>query len=187
MPLIAISGGIGAGKSVVARILSVMGYPVFDCDLAAKTIVDTDRNAQRLICRHIHPEAVVGGCADRALISEIVFNDSNALAALNRIVHAAVFDELRRWRSIHPGVAFVESAILNSSGLYEIVDEEWRVEAPLDIRISRVMRRSSLTSQQVLQRIKAQAVEEEHRIPCRTIDNSPAAALLPQINRLLNS
>ena len=192
--LIGISGGIGSGKSVVSEILRVMGRPVYDCDSEAKRIMDTDCGIHSSLCARLHPEAVVDGRPNRALISEIVFADPESLAALNEIVHGAVFADIARWRASHSDhrVLFVESAIMRSSGLSEYIDAEWHVTAPLEVRIERVQRRSSLTREQVLARIDSQSQEdlskcEENLSGDRfaLIDNSPSAALLPQLHRLL--
>lgn len=189
MPLIGISGGIGSGKSVVSEILRCMGFAVYDCDKEAKRIMDNDREIHESLCRQIHHEAVKDCKVNRALISEIVFSDSRKLQLLNEIVHRAVFRDIGRWRTTFPydSLLFVESAILRSSGLIDYIDVEWNVEAPLDVRIARVEKRSSLSHDQIAARIKAQ--ENEENIPTDKavyyIDNSPLSALLPQIHRLL--
>ena len=184
--LIAISGGIGAGKSVVSEVLRVMGYAVFDCDAEARDIMDSDPDLHAMLCRDIHPKAVASGRVDRALISQVVFGDSSKLAALNALVHGAVFRRLALWRQHHPGVAFVECAILHTSGLARMVDAEWRVTAPADVRVERVKRRSGLSDEQILARIQAQAAEEgADSLHVRIIDNSPDAAILPQIESLI--
>lgn len=186
--LIAISGGIGSGKSVVAEILRLMGYPVYDCDVEAKHIMDGDPSIHRLLCSKIHPGCVKNGVVDRPLISEIVFNNPSALSALNGIVHGAVLSHLRNWCEEKHGcghsVMFVESAIIRSSGLINIIDEEWRVRAPLDIRISRVQKRSALNPEQILARIRSQAKEESgpDELPIHYIDNSVDDSLLFQIH-----
>ena len=193
MALIAISGGIGSGKSVVAKILSVKGYPVYDCDSRAKQIMDCDEAIHSSLCEYLHPRAVVESVIDRKLISEIVFKDAEKLKTLNAIVHKAVFRDMRNWRKANEptskSIVFVESAILRSSGLIDMVDEEWRVYAPLDVRIERVMSRSAISREQILERIKSQKIDEDTKpssgVPLSFIDNSPDVAILPQIYSLL--
>ena len=190
--LIALSGGIGSGKSIVSRILISMGYPVFDCDSEARRIMDSDSRIHKMICESIHPDAVKAGCVDRKLISGIVFSNPEALNALNSIVHNAVFSELSQWTTYNYNVGhrlvFVESAILHTSGLVDMVNAEWRVAAPLELRIRRVMLRSALTRPQVLARINVQEAENRvsDNIPLYIIDNSSEASVLPQIHSLLN-
>lgn len=184
--LVGISGGIGSGKSVVSNILRAMGYAVYDCDREAKRLMEEQLEIHRKLCEHIHPEAVVEGKINRELISNIVFCDKSALLKLNSIVHAAVFEDIERWRKSYAAgqLLFVESAILHSSGLYRLVDDEWRVEAPLNVRIERVKKRSGLSGSEIRARIKSQEQEESHR-GAHIIDNSPESALLPRIHKLL--
>ena len=94
-----IVGGIGAGKSVVSRILKAMGYPVYDTDSWAKRIMDTDSEIHRDLCRLINPEAVVDGVINRRLLSDVVFADKSLLTTLNSIVHGKVLSHLDRWIS----------------------------------------------------------------------------------------
>lgn len=189
--LVGLSGVIGSGKSVVAGILRVMGYPVYDCDAEAGKIMECDVTIHHRLCEHIHPDAVSAGRINRKLISEIVFNDKEALRTLNSIVHKAVFDDVKRWAR-GGSLKFVESAILHSSGLIDYVDAEWCVTAPVDVRVERVMKRSALRREDVLARIRSQASEEElrgagrHAVPVSYIDNSPETALLPQIHEKID-
>lgn len=148
--LTAITGGIGSGKSVVSRVLRILGYPVYDCDSAAKSLMDADEEIKRRLIDEIDSLAVVDGVIDRRRIAEVVFADAEKLAALNAIVHAAVREDIASWVfSQDSDRLFVETAILYESGLNRMVDAEWRVESPLELRIERTMRRSALSRSQV--------------------------------------
>lgn len=188
--LTAICGGIGSGKSVVAKILRSLGYPVYDCDLRAKEIMDGDIQIHKRLCDEIHPLSVVDGIIDRKLISKIVFNDPKSLQRLDNIVHQAVIKDIEAWmvnvinEEGCPRL-FVETAILVKSGLFAVVDEIWEVTAPLDVRIERVKQRSGLSEEQVRLRIESQTGESLGDIPHKTIVNSPETAILPQIHELL--
>ena len=185
--LIAITGGIGAGKSVVSRILLSMGYRVFDCDSEAKAIMDADEAIKKRIALEISEETIVGGSIDRARLAAIVFADERRLALLNSIVHAAVRDRIEQWSAETSGPAFVETAILYESGLNRHVAAEWRVEAPVELRISRVMERNGMSRQQVLDRMASQngCVPDGFIPPCRHIVNDGIAPVLPQVNAAL--
>ena len=187
--LIAITGGIGSGKSVVSRVLRAMGYPVYDCDSQAKAIMDADAEIHRRRCGEIDAAVVTDGVIDRKRLAEIVFNDKAKLAVLNAIVHSAVKAHLAGWADAQPGVAFVETAILFESGLNASVDAEWRVESPLELRIERTMKRNNLTRQQVEARIASQNRQPENPpLPPRTIlVNDLTHALLPQIRTALRA
>ena len=183
--LIALTGGIGAGKSVVAQVLRAMGFPVYDCDLEARLLMDTSPLIQRRIAAEVCPEAISGAGIDRRRLSAAVFSDPRKLQALNAIVHRAVREHFGEWvsRQCRP-LVFVETAILYESGLDRAVDSVWEVAAPEQVRVERVMARSGLTAGEVRSRIAAQrpSADPRHRL----LDNSPDRPLLPQILSLLD-
>ncbi|MDE7426808.1 MAG: dephospho-CoA kinase [Muribaculaceae bacterium] len=187
-----ICGGIGSGKSVVSRILLCMGFPVYDCDSRARQIIDTDPDIHRLLCEHIHPEAVIDGKVNRPRIAAVVFSDDRLLQQLNSITHTAVLNDLSHWlatcRATQAQHAFVETAIPFSSGLVKLVDTLWVVTAPQELRITRVMNRNGMTYEQVMARISAQDSEYaplDSFASHATIVNDMCAPLLPQIHGLL--
>lgn len=183
-----ICGGIGSGKSVVSRILSEMGYPVYDCDRRARQIMDSDPDIHSRLCSLIHPKAVRDGIIDRELIGDIVFKDSEKLKALNSIVHSAVLSDIRNWIDSLPAArhAFVECAIPRSSRLDEYITNIWEVVAPLEVRVDRVMLRNCLSRRDVLHRIESQHSEDISGIPHVNIINDNFRPLLPQIQSLLS-
>lgn len=189
--LILVSGGIGAGKSVVCKALSAMDYQVYDCDSRAKALMDCDLT----LCRNIN-DALSPFCNSslldenfhlrRAELASMVFSDPNALKVLNSIVHPAVLRNLYQWRQQRGGLLFVESAIPAESGLRDVVDEEWVVEAPENLRIKRVEARSGLSPEQILARIEAQRSEWSHLHPVsRTIVNDGNHSVILRIHELL--
>lgn len=188
--LTAITGGIGSGKSVVSRMLSAMGHPVYDCDSRAKAIMDTSSEIKSAIASGISESVILpDGAIDRTMLSEIVFADAGALARLNAIVHSAVVADILRWtESLDRPRAWVESAIIYESGIDRIVDSVWRVDAPRRLRLERVMRRSGFTYAQAEARILSQekSIGKFALHPCVTaVVNDGDTPLLPQIISLL--
>ncbi|MDE5594782.1 MAG: dephospho-CoA kinase [Muribaculaceae bacterium] len=188
--LTAITGGIGAGKSVVSKILRTMGYPVFDCDSEAKHLMDSSPEIKAALIEKISPEAVDGrGNINRSHIAQIVFSDSKKLEQLNTIVHTAVRNEIERWRknnSDNKVQLFVETAILYQSQLDKAVDDVWEVVAPDEVRILRVMDRNHCSRQDVISRIEAQSfVPDVPHNSIKTITNDDFTPVLPQILNLL--
>jgi dephospho-CoA kinase len=181
--IIAITGGIGAGKSVVSAVLKIAGYGVYDCDQRAKELMNFSPAIRQALVEHFGSEIYLNGTINRQLLSNIIFNDSSALAFVNSVVHPAVRADIKEWTTKqHRMPAFVETAILKEGGLDAIVDEVWNVTAPLETRISRVMRRNATTRDKVLERI---ATQHDH-VECpgtRVIEivNDDTTALLPQI------
>lgn len=182
---VAITGGIGAGKSIVCHIVTALGFPVYDCDSRARALMDADADLRRAIAEKVTPRALKeDGTLDRPALADCVFADSAKLAALNALVHGAVREDFIAWRdSRKTDPIFVETAILYESGFDGLVSEIWEVTAPEDVRIARVGRRSGLSPEQVRSRMAAQtsAPRPGHRI----IDNSGARPLLPQLLDLL--
>jgi len=186
--LVAVTGGIGSGKSVVCRILAASGYEVYDCDSRAKWLMDNSAEIKCGLCRAIHPEVVKGGCIDRQLLSSIVFSDKDKLQALNSIVHGAVLADIALWANAHAdaGVMFVETAILYQSGLDRMVDEVWEVTAPEQVRVERVMKRNGMSEADVRARIRSQSfVPERRHSRAMRIFNDGRESLLLQIDALL--
>lgn len=187
MKLIAITGGIGCGKSVVSTVLKAMGYYVYDTDSRASLLMDEDSAIHARLVAEIHERAVVDGQIDRRLIASVVFSDASKLAALNAIVHANVLADLRNWCVEHSARCdklFVECAIPYESGLHRMVDEMWEVTAPHAVRVRRVMMRGAgMSEAEVLGRIKAQesTVVTERHAHVSIITNDDVTPVLPQI------
>lgn len=187
--LTAITGGIGAGKSIVSRVLAAMGYPVYDCDSRARSLMDMSAEIKRAIALNIGAGVILpDDSIDRRLLAEIVFRNKQMLLTLNSIVHQAVRDDLARWVSDRSSaLVFVETAILYESGLDRVIDSEWNVTAPTDIRVDRVIARNGLSREHVLARIEAQSgttpPKSSHNII--TLVNDDITPLLPQIEKAL--
>jgi len=192
MKLIAITGGIGSGKSVVARIVEVMGYQVYDCDSRAKALMTESRDVRGELIEAFGTEVYMAdGSLNRKHLSAVAFTDEKALARLNGIVHPATARDMLHWAESQATtgaqVAFVETALLRTAGLDRLVDDVWHVTAPDDVRVARVMVRSGLTVQQVRDRMASQLVEDRIADNEHVIVNDNEAALLPQVIQLLNN
>ena len=186
--LIAITGGIGCGKSVVSEMLRVMGFRVYDCDSRAKMLMDADEVIKADIARLITRDAVTAdGAIDRRVLASVVFGDKLMLSVLNGIVHEAVRRDIEAWRTqAGDAVMWVESAIIYESGIDKMVDAVWSVEAPLELRIARVMKRNCISREEVLSRIRMQQGELDGDHTCvMPIVNDDVAPLIPQVNGLL--
>lgn len=192
MKLTGLTGGIGTGKSTVARILRLRGYEVYDCDLEAKRLMDESTEVRRSL-RDRWGEEIYSpeGKLDRRKVAGYVFADCREKAWLDRLVHGLVRDDVKRWADTHTDyrhdTVFVESAILFTSGLADMCQEVWEVTAPLDIRVERVMKRSGLTREQALARIEAQKEEQKicqsrHTLQIDNDGTTPLLDAIPEIN-----
>ena len=134
--IIGITGGIGSGKSTIAKELAKRGFVIYDCDQEAKRIIAEDKAVQVSIIELLGQEAFVNGVYNTAYVAQRVFEDSKLLAALNGIVHPKVKEDIVRHKP-----DFVESAILFEAGIDELCDKIVVVEAPEEVRIERTINR----------------------------------------------
>lgn len=184
--IIAITGGIGSGKSVVSQVLRVAGYPVYDCDSNAKLIMNKDLGMQGLLVESFGSEIIVDGVIQRDVLAKLVFADRSKLAKLNSIVHPAVRKDIERWvETVHSDVAFVETAILKESGVDRLIDAVWIVEAPDKLRIARVMARNNVQEKNVRERIESQRKDLNFDKPTFAIKNDGRHSVLDQVDELL--
>jgi dephospho-CoA kinase len=189
MKLIAITGGIGSGKSVVASIVKIMGHQVYDCDSRAKALMTEDDALRKQLVEAFGQDTYLAdGRLNREHLSKIAFTDKNVLTRLNAIVHPATANDINRWAGKlakdGASVAFIETALLRTSGLNNLVDGVWHVTAPAEVRVKRVMSRSGLTAQQVQERIAAQQNEDRVDDGESVIINDDNVAVLPQVIQL---
>jgi len=191
MSLIAITGGIGAGKSVVSRILRTLGHRVYDCDSEAKRLMNESDIIKRRIAGEISPDAITpDGHIDSRRLAGIVFADAALLSRLNSIVHKHVREDISRlYRELYDAGCpdlFIETAILTESRLDTMVDSVWIVTADTETRIRRVMARNGMSRAEVERRIASQKPASGTCNDTHTIINDDHAAVLPQIMTLLH-
>lgn len=186
--IIAVSGGIGTGKSIICKILCNLGYQVYDCDIRAKILMDNSDTIKQAIVTQINPSVIEKGKINRKRLGEIVFNDKRALDILNNIVHEAVKDDILNWqKTVSDNVLFIETAILYQSGIDKMVDAVWNITAPLETRITRVMKRNGLNRDEVIARINSQNYNIARCHPnTYSIINDGHTPVMPQILNLIN-
>ena len=185
--IIGITGGIGAGKSVISNILRALNFPVYDCDTEARNIMNHNVEIKQRIAAEITPEAInTDGSINRMAIANCVFSNKEKLQSLNSIVHGAVKAHFEYWCESHSHqhkLLFVETAILYESGFDTLVDKIWEVTAPKEIRIQRVIKRNNISREDIIKRIENQStIQHTNHIPIVNDNNTP---VIPQILKLL--
>ena len=184
--IIAITGGIGSGKSVLSRILRNLGYFVYDCDDNAKQLMDNSDKIKSQLSELISPDVIIDNKIDRVSLANIVFNNPDKLNILNSIVHKSVIEDVLSKVKLYDTL-FIETAILHQSKMDKIVDRIWIVEAPDEVRIKRVIKRNGLSRKQIISRINSQKSEATSiNLSAVHIINDDLTPILPQIFKCLN-
>jgi dephospho-CoA kinase len=175
--LVGLTGGIGTGKSTVARMIRDLGVPVIDADLLARQVVEPGQPAHAEIAAAWPDVVDQGGVIDRKKLAERIFADPASRTRLEAITHPRITeralaqaDEFRRQGLL---VAFLEAALLVETGLHRRLDGLVLVVASEEQQVSRVTAREGCTRGQVLARLHAQLpLEEKRRAATDIIDNS---------------
>jgi len=161
--LIGITGGIGGGKSTFSACLRQHGFPVYDCDVRARYIQNNNFQVKKGLIDRFGNQVFMNDQLNVPYLSNIVFNDRQALADLNQIVHPAVVADLKEWVAEHAAhrFLFAECAILFESIFRNKVDKTVVVTASEKVRIERVMNRNHLPESQIRERMANQLPEPE--------------------------
>ncbi len=189
MYTVGITGGIGSGKTLVCKVFSSFGVPVYHSDLRARQLTENDPIILRAISEIFGSGVFNSDNLDRNALADIVFRDRAALEKLNAIIHPAVKKDVETWMDQQSGADYLiqEAAILFESGAYRNMDAVIAVSAPLEIRIGRVMERDLISRSQVLERINSQLGQEEIDEKADiVILNDGKKMLIPQIAEIHN-
>ena len=186
---IGITGGIGSGKSTVCRVFENLGVPIFYADVVAKEIMVSDPLLVEGVQSAFGKESYdIGGRLNNKHIAGIVFNDSSKLAVLNALVHPAVFRAFDQWESAAASKApylIKEAALLFESGSYQMCDINILVKAPLELKLSRVMKRDQVSATQVLARMDKQFTDEQKiKMADFLIENDETTSVIEQVLHL---
>lgn len=185
MRRIAITGGIGSGKSYVCHLLEKRGISVYDSDAAAKRLYHTDKELQESLKRLVGNDVYQGDVLQKRILAEFLLSSEANKEALNNVIHPAVARDFLR-----SGKHWLESAILFDSGFHRRVrfDHIICVTAPLETRINRIIKRDGISQAKALEWIKSQwAQEEVARRSDFVITNDGEKDIDAQIDKTLNS
>ena len=183
---IGLTGGIGSGKSTVARVFETLGIPVYDADHAAKNLMNNDPELKAAIIELFGEESYHHNKLNRAFIAGIVFNNPEKLARLNALTHPRTIADAENWLAAqHAPYAIKEAALLFESGADKHLDYIIGVTAPEETRIKRVAERDHLDPEDVRKRIRNQMNEEEKMKRCDfVLQNDEKDMLLPKVLEL---
>lgn len=184
---VGLTGGIGSGKSFVARIFSELGVPIYQADIEAKKLIEVDPDIIAAYKQFFGDEIYTPLGLNRKGVAAMVFGDKEILDKVNKVVHPAVERHFQSWLQQHSNAPYVihEAAILFESGASEVMDTIVVVAAPEEVRVARVMERDGVGSEQVHLRMSHQLSEAERIARADfVINNDSSQLLLPQVVEL---
>lgn len=164
---IGITGGIGAGKTVVSRIFQTLGTPVYNADNRAKWLQVHDEDLKQQIKTAFGEESYTSnGALNRSYLANKVFNNKEELQLLNGLVHPAVASDFDAWCDENSGKPYVlkEAALLFETGSYKQLDATIVVTAPKDIRKARVLNRDKQRTEKEVEAIMEKQMSETERL-----------------------
>lgn len=180
---VGVTGGIGAGKSIVCQVFQTLGIPVFNADDAAKGLLENDENIRNRVTELLGEKAYLNNKPDRKYIAYKVFNNEELLTGLNAIIHPATIAYGNTWMEQQDAAYIIkEAAIFFESGTDKGMDKMIGVSAPNELRIQRVMQRPGMTREEVQSRMQKQMLQSEKMKLCDyVIQNDDIQAIIPQV------
>ncbi len=183
---VGLTGGMGSGKSIVARIFETLGIPVFNADTIAKKLMEEDPVVQQKIVQLFGEDAYHNGKLNRAFLAGIVFHDKKRLTQLNNIVHPATIAAAGVWMNLQTAPYMIkEAALIFEAGAEKNLDLVIGVSAPRVLRIKRVMERDLVSKEQAESRMKNQMDETDKMNLCdHVIINDEKHLIIPQVLKI---
>ena len=180
-PIVAITGGIGSGKSYVCHLFGERGIRVYDCDSAAKRLMRNSHQLQERLTRLIGSDTYIDGQLNKAAVASFIMQNDNNVKAVNAIVHPAVAEDF-----FESDYTWMETAILYDCGFDRYADIVIAVVAPIETRISRIMQRDGISRDKALEWIAKQMDQQEvQRRADYVVINDGILDLAPQIERII--
>jgi len=181
-----VTGGIGSGKTTVCRIFSVLGVPVFSADAEAREVMDVDTGIILRINTIAGRNLYEKGSLDRTELARLIFNNPRLLEKVNALVHPVVFSRFRELeKKQNFSYVIMEAAILFESGASKIVDRVLTLVTPMEERVNRVIHRSNMSREQIMERMRNQ-IDDNERIKNSDyiINNSENDMIIPAVLKI---
>ncbi len=185
--IIGLTGGIGSGKTTIARLFMAAAVPVYIADDEARKLMQSEEIIQEIKAK-FGTTIFENDILNRQKLAEIVFNNPEKLKLLNSIIHPAVKKDFDIWVLNQKQASFViyETAILFESGSYQNCDHIITVTAPIETRIQRVMQRDNTSREQIMTRINAQWSDEQRMAKSDfVIENNTVVTTKLEVDKIL--
>lgn len=162
---VGLTGGIGSGKSTVAKILLELGFPVYNSDKRARWLMNNDSILKNNISSIFGENSYINGVLNTNFISNIVFSNPDKIVQLNSLVHPSVSKDFDKWLklNISNNIVFKEAAILIESGAYLKMNKIILVESRNDLKIERILKRDSTDFDSVKKRMDSQSSDTKNK------------------------
>ncbi|MDR1876245.1 MAG: dephospho-CoA kinase [Flavobacteriaceae bacterium] len=162
MKVVGLTGGMGTGKSTVAKLFEEKGYPVYSSDSRAKELMMEDKDLKAKLIHLLGEDSYSGDTLNKKYIAQKIFSDKKLLQEQNALVHSAVRNDFKDWVAKQKGdFCIKEAAILFESGAHKDCDYIIVVTAPEQIRINRILSRDGLTEEEIKKRLQNQWSQEK--------------------------
>ncbi len=183
---IGLTGGIGSGKTTVAKVFETLGIPVYYADDAAKKLMNTNKELKAAIIKNFGAGSYANGEIDRKYMATLVFNDKEKLELLNSLTHPATIRDAGEWIKKQTSTYIIkEAALLFESGADKNLDYVIGIDAPLKLRIKRVIARDGTSKEEIMKRIDRQMDEKKKMKRCDfVIINDEQRLVIPQVMKL---
>ena len=184
---IGVTGGIGAGKSLICSILEHLGYPVFYSDTEAKKIISSNLQVKLELIELFGNQIFIDSQLNRPFLASLLFSDSTLIEKMNSIVHPKVREAFDKWSLIqNSSIVFNEAAILFETGGYKNFEATILVTAPLTIRLKRVVERDKTSEEEIMKRINNQWSDDQKKdLATYIIVNDDVQSVLNQLDIVL--
>ena len=189
MKRIGITGGIGAGKSLVAEIIKAMGYPVYNSDERAKELTESNPKIKTGLIYLFGEEIYQNDTLNKFALAQAIFSDESLREKVNALIHPIVREDFNLWAlAQNNSLVFNESAILFETGSFKNFDAIILVYAPKELRIKRIMKRDNCSENEVLKRMNSQfSDEEKYQLTEFRVLNDEQTPLLVQVEEIILS
>ena len=187
MKRIGITGGIGAGKSLVAEIIKAMGYPVYNSDERAKELTESNPKIKEGLIHLFGEEIYQNDTLNKFALAQAIFSDESLREKVNALIHPIVREDFNLWAlAQNNSLVFNESAILFETGSFKKFDAIILVYAPTELRIKRIMKRDNCSENEVLKRMNSQfSDEEKYQLTEFRVLNDEQTPLLVQVEKII--
>ena len=185
---VGITGGIGAGKSIVCKCFELLNIPIYNADFAAKKLMSENPDLKIKLTENFGDEVFLSNLnLNRTYLADIIFNNEDQLNLLNSLVHPFVANDFSLWKKNHQSAPYLirEAAILFESGTWKDLDFIVLVDAPIELRIQRVKLRDH-RSDAIIQAIidRQWNSEKKRNLADAIIENDNHHLVLPQVINL---